>query len=60
MCRHDVLGVNGLDEAVRERQGRSVERSGGATFWRKIGGRAGAVLCEMKDLGITLPSWHMC
>ena len=30
-----------------------------ATSWTKVRGPAGAVLCEMKDLGITAPSWQV-
>ena len=32
---------------------------GEATSWTNVRGPAGAVLCEMKDLGITVPSWKV-
>ena len=27
-------------------------------MWRQVRGRAGAVMCETRDLGITWPQWH--
>ena len=26
--------------------------------WRQVGGLAGAVMCETRDLGIKWPQWH--
>ena len=30
-----------------------------ATCWTEIRGRAGAVFCEMKGFGVTVPSWQV-
>ena len=57
--RHGLLGPSSLYEAVAEDTKEAWKRQiREATWWRKVGGPAEAVFCEMKDLGVAFPSWH--
>ena len=52
-CSNALLGTSSLDGALGGRDQRSMKKTG-------VGSCVGsAVLCEMKDLGITFPSWQV-
>ena len=55
-CAASCFGTRQWDDDFREAWKRQVRE---ATLWKKVTGRAGEVFCEIKDLGTTIPSWHV-
>ena len=58
MCSNLHLGASSLDTAMGGRYG--MEKTGVERYVvEENRGPAGAVLCEMKDLGLAVPSWRV-
>ena len=56
--RHVLLGTRSLNGTMVGRGETWRRQVWEATSWKKVGGPAVAVICEMKDLGKTLPCWQ--
>ena len=56
---HSVLGRRSMDREVESRTKRSVDEANSRSSHVETGERAGAVMCEILDLGIKWPHWHI-